>query len=134
MIRVVFVIPFFSSALLNAQAGSASLASAGHTFPNPPTVAQGQVITLFVQGLEVPNASASVVPWPTTLGGVTVAVVNPPTPNYPATLPIYRVFSSPTQCAGGNASYCNTTAITVEFPVEPSAFRQVFRTRATSQV
>jgi uncharacterized protein (TIGR03437 family) len=119
MIRALFVISFFSSALLNAQAEPASLASAGYRFPNPPTVAQGQVITLFVQGLQVPNASAGVVPWPTTLSGVTVAVVNPPTPNYPATLPIYSVFSSPTQCAGGNTSYCNTTAVTVEFPVEP---------------
>lgn len=117
MLRGLFLIPFLLPALL-AQADSTS-APAGYNFPAPTQVAPGQVITLFVRGLQVPNATASGNSWPTTLGGVTVAVENPPTANYPLTIPIFSVFSSPTQCAGGNSSYCNTTAVTVQIPFEP---------------
>ena len=53
------------------------------------------------------------------LSGVTVAVENPPTPNYPSALPILSVFSSATECSGGNFNYCNTTAVTVQIPFEP---------------
>jgi uncharacterized protein (TIGR03437 family) len=43
-----------------------------------------------------------------------------PTPVYPTALPIFSVFSSPTQCVGGNYNYCNTTAVTVQIPFEPA--------------
>jgi uncharacterized protein (TIGR03437 family) len=118
MLRAFFLIPILLSAL-SAQTAPSYVVSAGYAFPDPTPVARGQVITLFVRGLQVPNASAAGSPWPTMLGGVTVAVANPPTPGYPTMLPIFSVFSSPTQCAGGNYNYCSTTAVTVQIPVEP---------------
>jgi uncharacterized protein (TIGR03437 family) len=119
MLRAFFLVPILLSAL-SAQTATSYVASAGYAFPDPKPVARGQVITLFVRGLQVPNASAAGSPWPTMLGGVTVAVANPPTPAYPTMLPIFSVFSSPAQCASGNYNYCNTTAVTVQIPVEPA--------------
>ena len=118
MLRAFFLIPMLLS-FLSAQTAPSYVASAGYAFPDPTQVARGQVITLFVRGLQVPNASAAGSPWPTMLSGVTVSVQNPPTPGYPTMLPIFSVFSSPTQCAGGNYNFCNTTAVTVQIPIEP---------------
>lgn len=88
--------------------------------------APGQAVTLFVRGLDVPNAVANTVPLPRTLSGVTVVVTNPPTPNYPTTLPIFSVQSSPESCGGGDLYFCDMTAVTVQFPFEatciPSSF------------
>jgi hypothetical protein len=70
------------------------VATAGYNFLAPTAVAPGQVVTLFVRGLNVPDAVADTVPLPRTLAGVTVVVKNPPTPNYPTTLPIFSVRSS----------------------------------------
>jgi uncharacterized protein (TIGR03437 family) len=125
VLRAIFLIPIFLSSL-SAQTTTSYVASAGYAFPNPTAVARGQVITLFVRGVQVPNATAGGSPWPTMLGGVTVAVANPPTPAYPTALPIFSVFSSPSQCAGGNYQYCNTTAVTVQIPVEPACIPTSF--------
>ena len=124
MLRILFLISVLLPAL-SAQTDSTS-APAGYNFPAATQVAPGQVVTLFARGLQVPNATASGSPWPTNLSGVTVAVENPPTSNYPPTIPIFRVFSSPTQCAGGNSSYCNTTAVTVQIPFEPVCIPTTF--------
>ena len=117
MLRGLLLIPFLLT-VLSAQTGSTP-APVGYNFPVPTQVAPGQVITLFARGLQVPNATAGGNPWPAMLGGVTVVVENPPTPDYPLTIPIFSVYSSPTQCAGGNSVYCNTTAVTVQVPFEP---------------
>lgn len=101
------------------------IAAAGYSLPGT-GVAPGQVVTLFVRGLNVPNAVANTVPLPRTLSGVTVVVTNPPTPNYPTTLPIFSVQSSPDSCGGGLTTFCNTTEVTVQIPFEgtciPSGF------------
>lgn len=117
MLRGSFLAPFLLTAL-GAQTFPTP-APAGYNFPVPTQVAPGQIITLFARGLLVPNATASGNPWPAMLGGVTVVVENPPTPNYPLTIPIFSIFSSPTQCAGGNSAFCNTTAVMVQVPFEP---------------
>jgi hypothetical protein len=94
-------------------------------------VAPGQVVTLFVRGLNVPNAVADTVPLPRTLAGVTVVVKNPPTPNYPTTLPIFSVQSSPDSCGGGLFDFCNTTAVTIQVPFEPTCIPSGFANACT---
>ncbi len=93
------------------------VASAGYSFPDSTPVSPGQVISLFVHGLNVPNAAADTAPWPTILSGVSVVVPNPPTASYPTALPIFSV-SSPVGCAGSLAEFCATN-IVVQFPYEP---------------
>jgi len=102
-----------------ASAQSANyITTSGYKFPSTSLVAPGQVITLFVRGLTVPNAIASTFPLPTTLGGVSVIVKDPPTPSYPLALPILSVRSDPGACSGGLVEFCNTTAVTIQFPYE----------------
>lgn len=60
----------FSSVVATLSAQSQSLiVAAGYAIPVPGFVAQGQVVTLFVQGLNVPDAKAASVPLPRTLSG-----------------------------------------------------------------
>ena len=55
MLRAFSLIPLLLPALW-AQTASTFVASAGYSFPDLTPVARGQVITLFVHGLQVPNA------------------------------------------------------------------------------
>jgi len=103
------------AANVRAQTQS-QIVGAGYDIPGPSlAVAPGQVITLFVKRLNVPDARASSVPLPTMLSGVGVTV-NPSIPNYPERLPILSLFS--TDYCGGTTS-CPLTYITVEIPTEP---------------
>ena len=70
--------------------------------------APGQVITLRVQRLNVPDAKATSIPLPTTLSGVGIRVTTQ-TPNYPEHLPIFSIVSSD-YCDGISA--CPLTYIT----------------------
>lgn len=75
------------AALSLAQAQT-QIVSAGYDLPTIPSFTPGQVITLFVSGLNVPDAFAPGTPLPTTLSGVTVKVSST-IPNYPDQLPIF---------------------------------------------
>jgi hypothetical protein len=102
-------------AILPAQTQS-QIVGAGYEIPAPSSVAApGQVITLFVKRLNVPDARAGSIPLPTTLSGVGVRVTSQ-IPNYPEHLPIFSIVSSD-YCGGTSA--CPLTYITVEIPTEP---------------
>ncbi len=95
------------------------IVAAGYRIPALGAVAaRGQVVTLFVYGLNVPDARATSIPLPTTLSGVTVRVASN-IPNYPKSLPIFSVVSYD-QCAGNTATSCALTHITVQIPTEPT--------------
>ncbi len=115
-----FRLLFLATALVasTAFAQAPNYPSAGYSFSNGTLVAPGQVISLFVWGLNVPNATATAVPWPTSLSGVKVVVRNPPNSGYPTALPILSVSSYPDLCAGGLVEYCPTD-IVVQIPYEP---------------
>jgi hypothetical protein len=105
------------SAVAASAQTSTYVASAGYSYSNVTEVASGQVISLFVQGLNVPDAVATDVPWPTSFGGVSVIVPNPPTSVYPTALPIFSVSTYPLGCVSGPGDLC-TTNIVVQFPYE----------------
>ena len=108
-----------SASTATAQVAN-NVASAGYSQSYATPVAPGQVISLFVKGLNVPNATASADPWPTTLGGVRVVVApNPQNLAYPTALPILSVSSDPLACAGDFTGFCKTTNIVVQIPYEP---------------
>ncbi len=120
-----------SATLLCSSAWAQStnyVAYTGYSFRGSPAVAPGQIITLFVRGLNVPNAVADKIPLPTTLGGVTVRVKNPPTSAYPTSLPIFSVRSFPSNCtrAGAIDGFCDATAVTVQIPFEPTCISTGF--------
>ena len=96
------------------------IVAAGYQIPTPGAVAaRGQVVTLFVYGLNVPDASATTIPLPTSLSGVTVRVSSPGIANYPKSLPIFSVVSYDF-CAGRTVTSCPLTHITVQIPTEPT--------------
>lgn len=105
------------AALLHAQAQN-EVVSAGYDIPVYQAVAAGQVTTLFVRGLKVPDASATVMPLPTMLAGITVKV-NSGIKNYPDKLPILSVRSYD-YCAGRLSVPCPLTHLTVQIPTEPT--------------
>lgn len=119
MLRIVILSGWLFCTFAAAQSTN-NIISTGYAFPGDTSVAAGQVITLFVRGLNVPNAFAAAAPLPTTLGGISVVVNNPPTPGYPTALPIFSVYSDPDACGGGLDQFCGTTAVTVQFPYEPT--------------
>jgi hypothetical protein len=82
------------------------------------TLASGQVTTLFVRGLNVPDAAATGIPLPTTLSGILVKVTTS-IPNYPDRLPILSVRSYDF-CAGRVSVPCPLTHVTVQIPTEPT--------------
>jgi hypothetical protein len=92
--------------------------SAGYVSPIYPTVASGQVTTLFVRGLNVSDAAATGIPLPTTLSGVVVKVTTS-IPNYPDRLPIVSVRSYDF-CAQRVSVPCPFTHVTVQIPTEPT--------------
>lgn len=108
------------SPLLNAEA-SASVVSAGYRIPTPVTVAPGQVITFFVQGIgrgitQLIRAQGN--PIPTSLGGIsaTFRQFNPDIP-----VPIFAV-EPISSCADSTQAGCGAyTAITVQLPFEMQA-------------
>ena len=90
---VLFCAPI--SGCLHARTANQIIAG-GYTAPAPGiAAAPGQVLTLFVHGVSVPDATASAFPLPTILSGLSVAVkvacCNPA--NYPSALPIFKVHS-----------------------------------------
>ena len=94
--------------------------TAGYTdsIPAPLVVAPGQVITLFVRGISVPDAVATQVPLPTSLSGVSIAVTKLLNASLaPDLLPIFRIHSEDL-CAGRLAVLCPATQITVQIPTE----------------
>jgi hypothetical protein len=100
---------------LPAQTQS-QIVGAGNDIPAPSSVAApGQITTLFVKRLNVPDTRAGRIPLPTTLSGVGVRVTSQ-IPNYPEHLPIFSIVSSD-YCGGTSA--CPLTYITVEIPTEP---------------
>jgi hypothetical protein len=121
MLRLLRVLFVAAAVVVAASAQNTNyIASAGYAFPNSVMqVGAGQVISIFVRWLNVPNATATKVPWPTTLSGVRVVVPNPPNPGYPTALPILSVSSYPHRCSGELLDFCNTTDIVVQFPFEP---------------
>ena len=87
---------------------------------------------LFVRGLQVPNAVPPTVRvvmlprWSYSDGGESQR------PSIPQYFPSSDVFSSPIQCAGGNYTTCNTTAVTVQIPVEPACIPTGFPDSCTT--
>ncbi|HKW98370.1 MAG TPA: hypothetical protein VJN43_11610 [Bryobacteraceae bacterium] len=94
------------------------IVSAGYTIPEPPAFSAGQVVTLFVRGLNVSDAVANTLPLPTTLSGVTVRVKSGIS-GYPEQLPIFSVLTYD-YCAGRIGINCPLTHITVQMPTEPT--------------
>jgi hypothetical protein len=80
-------------------------------------LAPGQVITLFVRGLNASDATASGSPLPTTLSGITVRVKSGIS-NYPDRLPILSIRSYDF-CAGRLSVPCPLTHVTVQIPNDP---------------
>src|SRR2546426_6984953 len=74
--------------LLFGQPGS-QIFSASYGLPLLAPVAPGQVVTLFIRGLKAGPASASALPLPTTLAGVSVSLKQPDGFSGPA--PIFRI-------------------------------------------
>jgi uncharacterized protein (TIGR03437 family) len=130
MLRIALLAGVFSCAVVWPQSTN-YIISAGYTFPGDTPVAPGQVITLFVRGLNVSDAFAHTLPLPTMLGGITVAVKNPPTPAYPTALPIFSVRSYPNACGGGLDEFCNITAVTVQIPYEATCIPNQFPNSCT---
>ena len=95
-------------AVLSLAQAQNEVVSAGYDIPTYPAFAPGQVITLFVRGLKVPDALAAGTPIPTTLAGITERVKSS-IPNYPDRLPIFSV-----------RSYDSLTHVTVQIPTEPT--------------
>lgn len=94
------------------------IVSAGYAIPEPPAFSAGQVVTLFVRGLNVSDAVATSLPLPTTLSGVTVRVKSGIT-GYPEQLPIFSVLTFDF-CAGKIGVNCPLTHVTVQMPTEPT--------------
>ncbi len=93
------------------------IVSIGYSPPAMPSVAPGQVVTLFVNGLNVPDATAVGLPLPRTLGGVTVKVKSSGNPDYPANLPIFSLRSA-YACGGRAGGGCPLLMVTVQIPME----------------
>ncbi len=112
------------AATVSAQTPS-QIVSAGYSIPEPGFVgARGGVVTLFVKGLNVPDARAAIVPLPTVLSGVSVKVTSQ-IPGYPDTLPIFSIITYDS-CAGNISTPCSLTHITVELPTEPTCVAMGF--------
>ena len=118
MIRALFIT--FALIAVPPMQGQNEIVSTGYDIPayqsNP--VAVGQVITLFVRGLKVPNATAMTMPLPNTLSGITVKVKSDIT-NYPDRLPIFSIRSYDF-CSGRLSVPCPLTQVTVQIPFPPT--------------
>jgi len=108
----------FFAGVLGAQS-TIQIVTAGYSFPNPIPVAPGQVITLFVHGLNAVDATANTTTLPTMLSGVSVRVKNV-IQGYPLLLPIFSIRSYSANCSAGMVQFCGSTAVTVQIPAEPT--------------
>jgi len=93
--------------------------SAGYGLPLLAPVAPGQVVTLFIRGLKAGPASASTLPLPTTLAGVSVSLKQAGGFSGPA--PIFRILPldpAGLGCDGGRPVPCGLSAVTVQIPFE----------------
>jgi len=107
-----------NSCLLAQLPNQIIAAGYAHTIPAPQVVAPGQVITLFVRGISVPDAAATGLPLPTSLSGVSVGVTKLMYADLvPDQLPIFKIHSEDL-CAGRLAVKCPSTQITVQIPTE----------------
>jgi len=82
-------------------------------------VAPGEVVTIYTQNLNVPDAAANQFPLPTTLSGVSVlarVIGAQDTTGYPASLSILRIWTYDDFCSVANL--CSFTGIVVEIPPE----------------
>jgi hypothetical protein len=113
--------PLFGIVLLWTALGKAQLQnpaiSIGYTPPPAfASVAAGQLVTLFLPPLNVPDAVATGTPLPSSLSGVSVAV-HPSgvvqANNYPTSLPMLRVYTEGS-CQLPNPPSCPDTQITVQ--------------------
>jgi len=99
----------------------AQLTTVGFTDPQF-TVAPGEVVTFFAQGLNIASAAFAEPPLPTVLSGVKVSVQNFGTPvgvlPYAADWPILSV--KPWSCVVASSSGCGLTAVTIEVPTDLS--------------
>jgi uncharacterized protein (TIGR03437 family) len=89
--------------------------SLGYSPAELPTVAPGQLVTIYVQGLGGSLAYSNTLPLPRVLGGITVQAVDR-VGLVNASLPILAV--QPLDCAGGNFPPCGLTAVTVQMPTD----------------
>ncbi len=109
---------------LSAQTQN-QIAGSGYAIPVPVgAAAPGQVLTLFVSGLNVPDATASGTPLPRTLSGIAINV-NTQIPNYPTSLPIFSVVTYD-YCSGRTGTSCPLTQVTVQIPTEQTCFPNGF--------
>jgi uncharacterized protein (TIGR03437 family) len=96
-----------------------SVVGAGYRVPAPPSAAPGEVVTLSVTGLKTRIAtpqSASTVPLPTTLAGISVTL-NQGTASLAA--PVFRIQQTGVCAAATNSSPdCFITSITIQVPFE----------------
>ncbi len=89
----------------------------GYALPAPVgAAAPGQVLSLFVNGLNVPDAIPPGTPLCRTLSGITVNVTSQ-IPDYPISLPILGVVTYDS-FSGRTGTSCPLTQITVQMPAE----------------
>ena len=121
MITVPACVFFFALCAMPLYSASSAVVTAGYKVPTPVTVAPGQVITFFVDGIGASlNASvrAESTPLPTQLAGITATLIqfNPPVP-----VPIFAI-EPISPCADSTQIGCSPyTAVTVQLPFEMQA-------------
>lgn len=113
------------AAALAAQSSS-NVVGLGYSAPPLLPVAPGQIVTIFVTGVNPSpstGASASSVPLPTSLAGITVNLTqaNPSLPTPDLRVPIFAVSSTVALCPGDPSDNCNLIGVTVRIPVELAA-------------
>lgn len=98
--------------------GAQTIAVAGYEPPVYTRATPGQVITLFVRGLRPRMATATTLPLPTVLDGVSVEVSDET--GFAGLAPLLSITAAgphdPYLCPRGE--FCLTTAVTVQIPVE----------------
>jgi hypothetical protein len=130
MNRAVCSILLVSFLLLGALAQSQNqIVNVGNQFTSNvvTSVAPGVLITLTTPNLNVPDATASTIPLPSSLSGVSVlvrAMGAKDTTGYPTSLPILNIYSTSSSetsegvLCGPSVLLCSYTQITVQIPTE----------------
>jgi|SRR5579864_5987933 len=119
MVRAVFLLAVAALGVPSSAQALNEIVAAGYQQFYPSAVAPGQVLTLSVRGLNVPDADAAALPLPTTLSSVTVRIAGGLPAGYPALLPIFKIRSLDF-CAGRIFPPCPLTQVTVQIPTEPA--------------
>jgi hypothetical protein len=103
------------------RAADANVVAAGYQLPAAITAAPGQVITVLVEGINVPEQrlSSGIGPWPPTLGGLSVGLTAETASGIKnLVVPIGSIFPF-SNCAPTGGSTCGTlTGITLQIPFE----------------